>query len=615
MSETRLYSELQPHRKLYPKGSPEDIILNSKDKVYNYMYNKAKEGLNYTAITYFGNVILYADLFSKIEKYAKAFKNYGIGKGDFVTLTLPNIPETIYIKYALNRIGAVANLVDPRTNPEGILHYATNSNSKMIISSLEILDSKIKPIEDKVRVDNILAIPAVRSMDFDVADFDSKKIYLVLKYKEMMFKLKNRLKSDKKYLLDDDFINLYGNNFSGTLDTEYEENQPFSVCYTGGTSGTPKSALLSNESYNATVEQMTFGTNPESYEKGETFLAAIPFFVVYGSGAGMHNSLCRNWNIITLPKYNPNEFDLLLKRFRPTNSLGVPRFYGTIIKNQNVNDVDFSFLKRAVVGGSESDLKLIMETNEFLETHGAKGVKIKIGYGATELGGCASATSDEFGEYNPTSSGYLLLGCSGMIIDPVTGKELPIGEAGEICINSPSMMLGYLNNEEETEKCTVYDQKGMKYYRTGDKGYFDEKGALYFIDRYKRCMDRPDGHTVHASPLEKVILSDPRVESCIVVGIKEKGIEGDIPTAFIKLKDPKDNFAKVINEIDVFSLTKLSERDKALAYCQIDDIKYTLLGKEDYQYYEQFSFEDLDVIFKDSPSFPILKEKPVRKRK
>lgn len=608
------YSEEQTHRKVYPNGNLEAIIENSKHKAYNYMYDKANEGMDYVAISYYGNLITYRDVFEQIEHYARALKNYGIGKGDFVTLVLPNIPEVVYIKYALNRIGATSNLIDPRTNPDRILSYVNNTKSKMIISSLEVIKTKIEPIKNKVRVDNILTIPASNSMNFSASGSKEKMIYLLLKYKEMIFKLEEKLKSDKKYILDKDFFSLYGRQFSGILDTEYEENQPFAVYYTSGSSGIPKGVLESNEAYNAMIEQMTFGTDATTYQKGETFLGIIPFFSSYGSLSGMHNSLCRNWNIILVPKFNPNEFDILLAQYKPNNALGVPRFWETIVKNKRVNEVDFSFLKRPVTGGDKITLKSIEEINEFLNSHGATGVKLKVGYGASEFGGCVSATLDEFDKYNPTTSGYILLGCGGMVINPETKEELQIGEIGEICISSPSMMLGYLNHQKETDDITIYDKQGNKYYRTGDKGYIDKEGSLYIIDRYKRVMMRPDGHTVHASPIEDVIMSDDRVESCVVVGLKEKDLAGTIPTAFIKLKDSGLSFDKFVEELDAISIEQLPERDKALAYSQVSDMEYTLMGKIDYRYYEKLPFEEVHPIVKDFSFFPHLVGKKLIKR-
>ncbi|MDO5568972.1 MAG: class I adenylate-forming enzyme family protein [bacterium] len=609
------YSEIQSHRDSYPNGSYEEIVNNSKQKAFDYMREKAKDGLEYTSLSYFGNEINYSEMFKKIEMYANALKNYGIEKGDFVTLLLPNIPEIVYIKYALNRIGAIPNLIDPRTNPERIMIYTNESKSKLMITSLEVVKSKVEPIKDKLKVDDIITISAANSMKFgDTTSTKEKMMYLVLMYKELELRLKESFSSKKKYLDNAEFLRKYSKYIYSSLDTLYEENDPFTVYYTSGTTGIGKGVLQSNESYNAMVEQMTFGANASKYQKGETFLGCIPFFLSYGSLSGMHNSLCRNWNIQMVPKFDPNQFDLLIKQYKPNNVLGVPRWWETIIKNHNVDDIDFSFLRRPVTGGGKVLLESVTELNSFFKEHGSTAI-LKIGYGASEYGGCVASTLEDFGEYVPYSSGILLLGCFGMVIDHETEEEKEIGETGELCISSPSMMKEYLNHKKETDEITVYDKKGNKYFKTGDMGYIDEKGNVYVIDRYKRIMIRPDGHSVTSSPIEELIMQNPRVDDCVVVGLRQLGVSSTIPTAFIKLKNNNDNFEMVVDEIDEVSKVKLPERDKALAYVQTDEMKYNLLGKADYRLYEKIPFEEAETIIKDYTFFPGTKGKVLKLKK
>lgn len=610
------YSEIQSHRSSYPKGSYEEIVNNSKQKAFDYMKDRAYNGLEYTALTYFGNKITYEELFRKIEIYAQALKNYGIGKGDVVTLLLPNVPEVVYIKYALNRIGAIPNLIDPRTNPERILIYTNDANSKLMVTSLEIIKSKIEPIKDKINVDNIITVSAANSMIFaNTTNMKEKLMQIFLMYKKLSFRISEEVSSKGKYIDVASFIKKYTKELSTYLDTLYEENEPFAIYYTSGTTGIGKGILQSNESYNAMVEQMTYGADASKYQKGETFLGCIPFFLSYGSLSGMHNSLCRNWNIQMIPKFDPNEFDLLLRQYQSNNVLGVPRWWETIIRENRVNDIDFSFLRRPVTGGGKILPESVKELNNFFKTHGANQTILKIGYGASEFGGCVSSTLEDFGEYCPETAGLLLLGCLGMVIDHETGEEKEIGEIGELCISSPSMMLGYLNKEAETEKITVFDKFGNKYYRTGDMGYIDEMGNIYIIDRYKRIMIRPDGHSVAASPIEEVIMQNKKVEDCVVVGLRQDGVSSTIPTAFIQLKDNNDDFESAVEEITATSNIRLPERDRALAYVQIDEMRYNLMGKADYRFYEKIPFEESNAIIKDYTFFPNEKGKTLKRKK
>jgi long-chain acyl-CoA synthetase len=161
------------------------------------------------------------------------------------------------------------------------------------------------------------------------------------------------------------------------------------------------------------------------------------------------------------------------------------------------------------------------------------------------------------------------------------------------------MMKGYLNSEEETELITIYDPNGIKYYRTGDKGHVTQNGQICVVDRYKRAMMRPDGHTVHATPIENIIMSHEAVIACSVVGIPMGGGAGVIPTAFLTLKNGASDNALIINEIDELCLRKLPGRDKAHAYVMMEKLPYTLMGKIDYRKLESLKLEDLDLMVKD----------------
>lgn len=140
---------------------------------------------------------------------------------------------------------------------------------------------------------------------------------------------------------------------------------------------------------------------------------------------------------------------------------------------------------------------------------------------------------------------------------------------------------------------------GIKYYRTGDKGHINEKGSVFIIDRYKRAMILPDGLTVHATPIENVIMEHNSVELCAVVGLFFDENAGVIPTAFIKLKDGESERTRIIDEINALCLRKISERNKAHAYVIVDSLPYTLMGKIDYRALEKHYFSELDCIVKD----------------
>ncbi len=594
-----LYSEKQPHVDYYEEGCVEKILENSKMKAYDYMFLKNQGNDDLTAFNYYNNKITYKEMFENIEKYANMLKNYGIKKGDIVSLIMPTMPEIVYLKYALNRIGATSYLIDPRTNPERMLGYINNSNSKLVVAPTEIIDSKLSGIANEIKCKNILTVSVGNSMSFMASSLKGKAIYLMIQLNKLKNNIKYKIDKGSKFISIDKMKKEFGSKVNKNLDTPYEEDQPFAIYTTSGTtdpSGVLKGCVETNEAYNAMVEEMYFAG--KDFLKGESFLGIIPFFSSYGSVNGMHNSLCCGWEIIMLTKFNTNDFDILLTKYKPNNALGVPRFWETIIRNNRVNDEDFSFLKRAVAGGDKININVVNEINEFFKSHGSKTV-LKIGYGASEFGGCVSATYEDYDIYKPDTAGLLLPACKAMVIDPETKIELNIGEVGEICINSPTMIKEYFNNREATEAMTVI-KDGVKYYKTGDKGSLDESGHVHIIDRYKRVIKTPDGHSVHASPIEGVIMQHPSVESCVAVGLAYKDQVGTIPTVFIKLKNQDKPFSDVVKELNSLCLQKLPEGDKPHAFSEVENLEFTLMVKPNHTFYEKLRFEDVETIIVDN---------------
>ncbi len=590
------------HLQHYVEGAYDDVHTGIYQKAYDFMHKVNADNLNDISLTYFNSEISYGKMFDKIEEFAKALKKYGISKGDYVSICMPNVPEVVYFKYALNRIGAIACMIDPRTNPERILSYVNDSNSKLLISIMDICDPKIDEIINSVKVDDIVVVNPSDGIDLSSSiNIEGLGVNLIYALKSLKFDLHEKIEKNSKYLNLNSFLKK-NQGFSGILDSEYEPNIPAVTLYTSGTTGISKGAQLSNEAYNSMAKQMSYGA--KSLDRKDTFLGCIPFFSAYGSFCGMHNSLSHGWNIIMIPQFNPNEFDKLIKKYKPNNALGVPRFWESLVKNGRLDEMDLSFLKIPVTGGDNITPSALKEINEFLESHGAS-VKLKVGYGATEFGGVVATTLDNYDIYEEGSVGPFLPGCIGKVINPETGKVMGYGEkeAGELYIYSPTMMLGYLNYPEETEKITYIDEDGRKFYKTGDKAYITDRGIIYVIDRYKRAMMRPDGHTVHATPIENVISSHPLVSSCAVVGIKQGEKAGVIPTAFLVLKNNDIEKEAAVSSIDELCLKKLPERDRALAYTIVDKLPYTLMGKINFKELEKFDFSDLDVIIVDNTFF------------
>jgi len=323
----------------------------------------------------------------------------------------------------------------------------------------------------------------------------------------------------------------------------------------------------------------------------------------------MHTNLSNGENLILIPKFTPSEYADLVCKYKANTSIGVPKYWEDFLKNfeqnkekYNLNDLEF--ILNPVTGGDKIAPEVVEGCNELFKSQGSDA-RIIVGYGSSETGGPVVTTVNDDEYYDPRSTGVLFPGCKYMFLDPETHEIIPNGTEGELCIHDPAMMDRYLDDEEATESITVYDEEGNKYYKMGDLFRVNEKGMFYFKGRTKRAMMRPDGHTVHANPIEDAIMQHEAVDNVCVVGLSKKdGSSGSIPTAFVVLKEGYEKSTELVSELDNISLKLLSERNRALAYTFIDSLPYTLMAKVDYKKLESIKFEDIGTFIVDNTFFP-----------
>ena len=568
------------------------IFGNPRTRAYDFMKAQNDKHTNDIALGYLGVKISYEKLFEKIELFASALNSSGIASGDYVTIVLPNIPEIVYLFYACNRLGVVANLIDPRTNAEAIVERTNRSSSKMLFILSDVLNDKVRPFLKRLNTKRIVTITPTDSLkDKAIVNLKTSLVKIVYGFKRYRY-------ADDRVVPLKDFLVWKNVNF---VDSVFIGNTPCAIVYTSGTDGgRAKGVVLSNESFNSMPSMQM--EKQEGYERQNTFLGCIPFFSAYGAVNGMHNSLCNGWIIQLIPTFDPMDFDLLIKKYKPNNALGVPRFWESLVESRRLKNMDLGFLILPTCGGDKITPVSVERINSFFEKRGSKA-RLIVGYGATEFGGAFSVTVADRSLYEPGSVGIFMDGVIGRIIDHETGMEIEGREIeGELCVFSPSMMLGYFKDEEETKKITWYDQEGRKYYRTGDKVRIDSKGLNWVIDRYKRVIIRPDGHTVGASPIENEISQNKYVKKCAVVGMTVDNGAGAIPTAFVVLKNglnwtEREAFAC----IDEYCRKKLPERDRALAYVLVSELPYTPMGKVDFRKLEETKFGDIEAYWVEDP--------------
>ena len=520
----------RPWHKYYDKDKRNVLVPDMS--IYEYLAFCSDKNLNEIAINYFNKKISFKKFMDDIDLCARALKSSGIREGDVVTICMANTPEALISFYAVNKIGAIANMVHPLSAEEEI-KYALNSTESVMLIAINMSYSKVKNIISDTKVFRTVIVSAG----------DSMPTLLSIGYYITQGRKVEVPKRSEVNMYWNDFL-ARGRNYTGNVLIKTTKDQPAVILHSGGTTGTPKNIILTNGNINVIVEQARI-ILPE-LNKDDRFLAILPIFHCFGLVVCIHVPLCIGSTVILVPQFDAKRFDKLLTKYRPTIVAGVPTLFEALLTNKHMDNVDLSYVKYAVSGGDSLSVAKNEMVNEFLRKHGCRSHIIQ-GYGMTETSG--PVTFGALGSDLLGSVGIPLPGNDVRIIDVNTKEECKIGEVGEILISGPTVMAGYLNNEKETNEVLQKDKKGNVWVSTGDLGYISTEGVLFFVQRLKR-MIIVSGYNVYPSHIEEVINDHPDVLNCVVVGIPHP-YKVQIPKAFIVLKNdvkPSSSVKKSIVE-------------------------------------------------------------------
>jgi len=565
---TGYISKDKPWLKYYSKEEIESYV-DPKMTMYQYMMKKNKDRLNDIVINYFDRNITFKEFNDMIDKCVCSFKKYNIKKGDIVTICMPNTPEAIMAIYALNKMGAVCNMVHPLSSEEEIKHYVREVDSKMIIT-IDLAYDKVMKVIDDTNLENVVVVSPADSMPIL-----TKTIY-------KMAKDKIKLINDKRKINWNKFIEQGKDEI--VIEEPYEEDRLAVIMHTGGTTGTPKGVMLSDDNFNCMVEG--FFKNANNFSRGDKILTIMPVFHGFGLCSSIHLPLSVGVTTILVPQLDKKNFHKLIIKHHPNHLIGVPTLYKALITNKKLSNVEFDFLKYVVSGGDFVKDSLEEEINKFLKDHGSNAELAK-GFGLSEV--VAGATF-AYGDYNKVgSNGIPMVNMNMKIVKPGTDCELLIGEVGEICLSGPSVMMGYFNNQDETKSTLING-----WLHTGDLGYVDQNGILYFVQR-KGNMIISSGYNVYPTNIEKVIEEHPLVSRCAVVGVHDS-YRIQVPVALIELKNDiklteemKNKLNEEIKELCIKKLNKYSQPASILYGL----IPLTKLGKTNYAELKDMLDEDV----------------------
>ena len=529
---------------------------------YEYIYHCNKERLNETAINYFGNLITYAELFQKIDRCARQFSKLGIKKGNIVSICMPTTVETVIAFYALNRLGAVADMLDPRSNKEQLKFYLQENESRILIL-FDACYSKIKEILSETSIQQVILASAG----------DSMPAILKIIYHIKNCKGKNKIEQDNLFITWKKFIQ---SEAEKCKIADYEKNMPALLVHSSGTVGTPKGILLSNDNLNALAFQ--YKLTSLSLKRGDRFLSAIPAFAAFGMVASVHLPLSLGLYTILQPSVTADNMVKLCLKYKPNLCNTVPRNYDVLTASKKVKDL--SFFSSLGCGGDTVNENLEKRIEEDL-IHKKSSGKLYKGWGMSEL--ASTATSEMPSCKNVGSVGIPLAKNVISIFEPGTDKELSYNEQGEICVTGPSVMLGYFKNKELTDKVLKLHRDGRVWLHSGDIGHMSEQGVLTIDSRIERMIIRFDGFKIYPPAIENVMTQHPDIEECAVIGVDDSA-NGKVPKAFLVMKHSCKRDRHIVEEeVKQLCVSKLAERAVPYYFEFIDELPMTMMGKVDYR--------------------------------
>lgn len=546
----------KPWIKYYTR-TPESLNYY-QGSMYDYVKESAIKNEKRTAYTYYGLGVSYRGFLRRVDRIAAALTQFNIVENECVTICMPNTPESIALIYAINKIGAIANIIHPLSSTKDIKRALDETNSGVLFCS----DSSMQNARD-IKVKHFILVPNSTSL---------------IKFKKMIYNIKEsgNLKLGKNMISWLDFISYK------TLDDPYKKrkaNDPATIIYSGGTTGKPKGIILSNLNFNAMALQtmnVCDGLNP-----GSSVLAALPIFHVFGLALCIHTALVCGMTAILVPKINTKKINSELKKYKPNIYPAVPSLLTMSLKGADPGSSGLKYIKTVVVGGDYLSPQTKAEFEKFLKDHGSNGV-VKVGYGLSEASGFCCSTA-------PIEEKYVQNGTLGVpnpdilvkAFEPNSDIEKSYNDVGEICVTGPTIFMGYINEDKETKNTLVKHTDGKIWLHTGDLGYIDKNGFVYYTSRLKR-MIISNGYNIYPIELEEIIKKCKYVEDCTVVAVPHK-IKSQTPKAVIVLKKDVEDTLAVRSEIRKYCMDNIARYAIPTEFEYRKDIPKTAIGKVAYR--------------------------------
>ncbi len=513
------------------------------------------------ALYFYGRHISYSRMFYQMERVSEALSGMGIDRGDTITLALPNMPLAPYLFYGANRLGITVNLVHPLEPFEKLKGYAVQTQSKAVFVFDELAERWASEWEQ------FPCAVVFCSVTDNISDFES------VFYRLAFGRRRRRVASlEKNAHLMEYFSFLEKGEGAPLPAAEKDADLVAAVMHSGGTTGQAKSVLLTNGALNTAGKAIINAVNGETLGEREKLSAVLPMFHAFGLGVGFHCAFLFGYESVLIPRYSPRKIAAYIAAGKITVMAGVPTMYKGIVAEPRFDCPKLKNLTAAFCGGDRLDDPVRLKMNELIERRGGT-CRLYEGYGITEAAGVYSV--NKRGAEREGSVGRPL--CKAYQAEAyIDGKRQPRGVTGEICLSSPSLMKGYLGGDSSA----LFHDRGALWLKTGDIGYVDQDGYLFFREREKRIV-KVSGVNVFPSEVESVLAEDPAVGS---VGVKAAADEkkGHILVAFIERKKVSETEEETLARIRAAASVHLNKWSQPKRYVFLEKLPLTSFGKVDY---------------------------------
>lgn len=506
-------------------------------------------------IDFLGRRYTYAETLDGAKRVAHGLAALGYGAGDRIGLYLPNVPHYLAAYYGALRLGATVVNFSPLYTAEELAQHVADSGTRLLftISASALLPTALKVLDgsdlERLVVGSVAgALPLTKSW-----------AYRLFRRSETTPR-----PADDRVIPFSRLIANDGSHRSPPIDAE---RHPALIQYTGGTTGTPKGAVLTHANLHANARQVA-SLDPRLGREADRILGVLPLFHVFANTCVLNRTVAAGGEIVMLPRFDAAQALAAIRRTRPTALPGVPTMYRALLDHPDASKTDFSCLRVCVSGGAPLDAQL---KARFERVTGATLVE---GYGLSESSGVVSC--------NP----YAAPGVEGSIGQPLPGTEIrlvdkedasraaPAGEPGEIVVAGPQIMAGYWNRPEADADSFVTGPDGRRWLRTGDVGVIDADGFVTVVDRLKD-MIAVSGFKVFPSQLEERLYRHPAVREALVLGLPDE-YRGECPHAFVTLKE---DVQATSEELTAWLNDQLGRHERVARVAIRPDLPKTMIGK------------------------------------